>query len=112
MGREGQDKAYPELVDSPVVLLRVAASEVGGRLNEVGVRLLREAAAARARSEPAFLRAAAARRWQARWSAMLSVCVQDCTGATLVDDGTCILSTLNGAPPISLELWIDARAEA
>ena len=44
---------YPELVESSVLKLVVAASETGGRLNSAGVQLLKVAAAHRAEKEPA-----------------------------------------------------------
>ena len=61
-GRAQRDKyqTYPELVDSPVLKLVVAATEVGGRLNRESRKLLKSMAAFRAQSEPRILQRQAA----------------------------------------------------
>ena len=66
---------YPELVGSGRLRLVTAAVETGGRMNDGARTLLREAAAIRARAEPAVLRGAVSRTMLARWTTMVSVAV-------------------------------------
>ena len=104
-------RTYPELVNSSLLKLVTVACEVGGRLNSTGSNLLAEAAAAKARAEPAALRSAAARAWRTRWTTMISVCVQDATAATLVDDGASWLEAADGPVPLAVDVWLNARHE-
>ena len=103
---------YPELVNSSLLQLLTVASETGGRLNRDGCNLLVDAAAARARTEPAVLRKAAARGWRTRWTTMVSVCVQNALASTLVDDGTTLLDAADGPAPLAVDVWLNSRTEA
>ena len=98
-------RTYPELVNSSRLRLLTVAMEVGGRTNEAARDLLRTAAAARARAEPAVLQPAAARRWFERWRVMLAVAAQNALAATLVDDGAALLDGVDGVAPPPAELW-------
>ena len=114
---QAKRRTYPELVDSSLLRLSTVAMELGGRTNLSLRRLLRIAAAAKARAEPAPLRPAAARRWLGRWQAMLAVAAQRALAASLVDDGTALLDGVDGPAPPSAELWVaempyDGGAEA
>ena len=97
--------SYPELVDSPVLRLVVVASEVGGRCNLESLDLIEQAAFARSQSDPVVLRESIARNWRARWTSLLSVCVQDTLAATLVDHGFPEISA--GPAPLSVDVWLD-----
>ena len=109
---QAKSRAYPELVESSVLRLTTAAMEVGGRTNLASRRLLRTAAAARARSEPLPLRPPAARRWLGRWQKMLAVAAQRALAASLVDDGLALLDGIDGEAPPPAELWAAAEAWA
>ena len=102
---QAKRRAYPELVNSSLLRLTTVAVELGGRMNLAARRLLRAAAAARARAEPLPLRPAAARRWLGRWQAMLAVAAQRALAASITDDGSALLDGYDGAPPPSAELW-------
>ena len=102
---KAKQRTYPELVGSSVLRLTTVAMEVGGRSSLAARHLLRVAAAARARTEPAPLRPAAARRWLARWQAMLAVAAQKALAASLVDDGAVLLDGIDGVPPPPAEMW-------
>ena len=69
-------------------------------------------AVARARTEPAVLRKAAAKGWQTRWTALVSVSVQSALPATLVDDGTSLLDAADGPAPLAVDVWLNSRTEA
>ena len=99
---------YPELVDSAVLRLVVVASEIGGRMSTDATKLIRAAAAFRARDEPALLRSAVFRSLCTRWTTMVSVAAQEAVAATLVDEGTTLLEAADGPAPESLDLWLDA----
>ena len=101
---------YPELVSNSLLQLLTVATERGGRLNRDGCSLLADAAVARARTEPAVLRKAAARGWRTRWTTMVSVSVQSALAATLVDDGTCLLDAADGPAPLAVDVWLNCRA--
>jgi len=79
--------------------------------DHVGRKLLAEAAAAKARSEPAVLRKAAGRAWKTRWTTFVSVSVQNALAATLVDDGTCHLDAADGPAPLAVDVWLSSRSE-
>ena len=102
-------ETYPELVDSSLLRLLTVASETGGRLNKTGVKLLSDAADARARGEPPVLRRTAARAWRTRWITMISVSVQDALAATLVDHGIGQLDAADGPAPGPVATWLDSR---
>ena len=87
--------------------LVTAAVETGGRMNDGARTLLREAAAIRARAEPAVLRGAVSRAMLARWTTMVSVAVQDALTATLVDEGTTILEASDGPLGLGVDAWMD-----
>ena len=101
---------YPELVNSSLLQLVTVASETGGRLNRAGCSLLADAAVARARTQPAVLRKAAARGWRTRWTTLVAVSVQSSLAATLVNDGTCLLDAPDGPAPLSVDVWLNSRA--
>ena len=101
--------AYPELCDSSVLKLKTVACTTGGAWNRTATCLLTEAADARARSEVPVLRSAARRAWLQRWTAMLSVCVQDTLAATLVSDSASLLDSCDGQQPLSLDVWLSER---
>jgi len=100
---------YPELVDSSVLKLIVAASEIGGRLNSAGRQLLKVVAAHRAEWEPATLRSEAGRNWESRWLFFLAVATQDAIAATLVSDGSRFLGGFASPEPLSVDVWLDGR---
>ena len=102
------NEAYPELVGSSVLRLLVAAMETGGRVCAEAIRLLDQAAHAKARSAPVPLQKSAARSWRARWVTMLSVAGQDALAATLVSDGVGELDGKDGPDPLPVEVWLDA----
>ena len=99
-------RAYPELLHSPVVRLVTVAAETGGRLNEAALDLLRQLAAARARTAPPLMRQSAQAVWLARWQGLVSVAVQDALAATLVDDGVVLLDGADGGPPPDADVWM------
>ena len=105
-----QDKTrtYPELVGSPVLRLLVATTETGGRCNGAVVKLLDQAAAAKARSAPVPLQGAAARSWRSRWTTMLAIAAQDALTATLVDEG---LGQLDGKLRTSVFRGLGSRRQ-
>ena len=82
-----KETTYPELLNSPMLRLVTAATETGGRMNPAAKKLIRAAAAARARSEPSILQAGLFRALYARWVTMISVAVQDAVAASLVLEG-------------------------
>ena len=102
-----KEDTYPELVDSNVLRLSVAAVEIGGRVCSEALELLEGLAAAKARTEPKALRRQAARMWKARWTTLLAVAVQDAVAATLVDDGSRFLDAADCPAPASSEVWLD-----
>ena len=102
-----KDRAYPELVRSPVVRLVTVAVEVGGRFSETSLDVLRRLAGAKARSAPEALRAAARAAWLSRWATLLSVAVQDALAATLVDDAVLPLDGVDGEAPPAAAVWLD-----
>ena len=108
-GRARRDKCrtYPELVGSSVLRLLVAATEVGGRMCAEARDLLRSAAAARAQAEPAPLRRQAARAWEARWTALLSVAGQSALAATLVQEGGALIGAPAPSEPLGVDVWLD-----
>ena len=69
--------------------------------------LLRSAAAARAQTEPGPLRKQAARSWEARWIAMLSVSAQNAIATTLVQEGIQTLDAPSAPEPLSIDVWLD-----
>ena len=97
----------PQLVDSTVLQLWVATTEVGKRLNKKALELLRAAAAGRAQHEPAPLRRQAARAWEARWTTLLAVAAQNALCATLVQEGSKILDAPCSAEPLGVDVWLD-----
>ena len=99
-----KSKTYPELLNNPHLKLVVAAMETGGRVHTEALRLLDQAAAAKARQSPTPLQPHMARVWRARWVSMLSVVAQDALAATLVDDGTIHLDAADGAV-LTAEAW-------
>ena len=101
---------YPELVDSPVLCLATVAHETGGRFNETARKLLDAAAAAKVRSLPAVLQPSAARAWRARWTTMLSTCVQTSLAATLVNTGTTVLDAADGVAPTAVDVWLGSAS--
>ena len=105
-----KDKArtYHELMDSGMLRLKVAASEIGGRLNAEGKQLVRAAAVLRSRDEPALLRSAVFRALHSRWLTMLSVAVQEAVTATIVDEGVALLDAADGPAPLSVHMWLEA----
>ena len=102
-----KQRTYPELSSSSRLALVTAAMEVGGRLNRAALELVELAATARARSEPAALRAEASRRWRDRWVVLLGVTAQKALARTLVDDGTAVLDGVDADGPLSVDLWLE-----
>ena len=102
-----KERTYPELVNSGVVRLATVAMEVGGRLSEASLDLLRRLAGARARSTPGPLRASARAAWLGRWVTMVSVAAQDALAATLVDDAVLLLDGADGEVPSEVSVWLD-----
>ena len=100
-------QTYSELVNSNVLRLVVAATEIGGRLNKDAHELLKAAASARAETEPRALRRQAARGWLARWESLLAVSAQCSVAATLVSEGTRILDAMGGQIPLGVSVWLD-----
>ena len=98
---------YPELINSPMLRLVVAAQETGGRLSSEARELVRDAAAARAREEPAPLRRAVFRALRARWFTMLSVAAQDVVAASITNEGVTLLEAADGPEPLAVDLWLD-----
>ena len=105
--RRSKLRAYPEFKGSNTLSLVVAATEVGGRLNQEALDLLEAAAEMRGREEPRVLHGQAARMWRARWAAMLAVAAQDALAATLVHEGHATLDAPSGGPPTSVDVWPD-----
>jgi hypothetical protein len=70
-----KDKAehYPELAGGGRCQLIVFPVEVGGRFGQSAVKFMRELAAAKARSVPAYLRRATAEALYSRWSRLVAV---------------------------------------
>ena len=106
--RRSKLKAYPELADTSVIHLVVAATETGGRLNSEALTLLDSAADSRAQTEPRVLRRQAARTWRSRWLGMLSIAAQDALAATLVCEGTSLLDAATGGAPACTDVWLDS----
>ena len=102
-----KDRTYPELVGSPVVRLVTVACETGGRLCAAARDLLRGMATARARAAPTLLRRATAAAWLSRWTALLSVSVQDALASTLVDDAPLLLDGADAEPPTLTDVWVE-----
>jgi len=100
-------RTYRELVDSPALRLVVVAAETGRRLNPEANELLAAAAAHQAQSEAAPLRGAVRQASRARWSMLHSAALQDALAATLTNDGTCLLTGVDGPPPSAIDLWLD-----
>lgn len=103
-------RTYPELTDSDVVQLVVAATETGGRLSAGALELLDAAAQGKAQDEPPVLRQQAARSWRARWQTLLGVAAQDALAATLLQEGTLLLDAAAGQEPTSIDVWLDGAA--
>ena len=79
-------RTYPELCGSQArARLTIFAVEVGGRWSEEAWRLVRLLARARARSEPALLKASAEAAWKRRWTAMLAVAAQRAVAQSLLE---------------------------
>ena len=95
---------YPELVGSPIVRLLLAAMETGGRVCCEAVRLIDQAAHAKARAMPAPLQTSTARSWRTRWLTMLSIAGQDALAATLVSDGVGQLDGKDGPDPLPVDV--------
>ena len=101
---------YPELVDSSVLRLVVAAMEVGGRISRDATNLLTQAGAARAKSMPIAMQPRAARSWKRRWTTMLAAMGQTTLATTLVDQGTGLVNTGGGTSPLEVDVWFDGPA--
>ena len=96
-------------MDSSVLCLATVAHETGGRSNETARLLLDAAAAAKVRSLPAVLQPSAARAWRARWTTLLSTCVQNTLAATLVDTGTTVLDAADGVVSTAVDVWLGSN---
>ena len=83
-----------------MLCLVAAACETGGRWIASTATLLRGLAHARARDDPGRLKFAAARGWEKRWWALISIAAQDALAATLVDDTEVLLDGHDGVKPV------------
>ena len=105
-------RTYPELVNSSILRLVVAAIETGGRMHRDIKALLFSAAYDRALSEPVILRSAAQHSLYSRWITMLSVATQDALASTLISEGLALLDCVPGAGPTAADLLLDAGFDA
>ena len=94
-----KDDTYPELVNSSQLRLETVACEIGGRINGRANFILDVISAAKVRCDPAFRRKFMMRWWRHRWLSMLSISIQSCVAATLVDDGTILIDGFDGPVP-------------
>ena len=84
------------------------ACEVGGRWSSFCLHIVRQLAAAEARTAPTFLCSSVAQAWRARWWALLSVVAKSAFAATLTGKGLASLDGCDGPGPALAGILADA----
>ena len=107
--RRRKRRRYHEIIRADRCRLVVFGLEVGGRWSDEALELLRKLARARSRSEPIWLRQAAAQSWAHRWSATISVAAQRAFAASLLHLPLAPYLGVDGDAPSTTEVCEEAR---
>ncbi len=107
--RISHEETYPELVSSDRLRLVVLGCELGGRLPEEAMRLLRLLAQAKARDSPDLLKKSAEFAWHHRWLAMVAVAAQVTLAQSLADPASPHRDELDGWTPDLSEVLAGLR---